>query len=121
MRTLFNSVLFLLVTALTFAYATTDVSGEWEVTIKTQEDELVQSMRIEQDGESLYVIMEEEMPGAEMEGEGTIKDNNIEWSVSRSTPQGQLIMSFSGKVEGDSMSGVVMIAEQGLRWTAVRK
>jgi hypothetical protein len=121
MKVLFNSVFFLLMVTLVFVYATTDVSGEWEVTIKTQEDELVQSMRIEQDGESLYVIMGEGMPGSEMEGEGTIKDNDIEWSVSRSTPQGQLIMSYSGSVDGDSMSGVVMVAEQGLRWTAVRK
>lgn len=120
MKVLFNSVLFLLMVTLVFVYATTDVSGEWEVTIKTQEGELIQMMGIEQDGESLSVVMAE--PGVEeMEGEGTIKDNNIEWSVSRSTPQGQLIMSYSGSVEGDSMSGLVMIAEQGLRWTAVRK
>jgi len=119
MKVLFNSVLFLLMVTLVFVYATTDVSGEWEVTIKTQEGELIQIMVIEQDGESLSVVMTE--PGVEMEGEGTIKDNKIEWSVSRSTPQGQLIMSYSGSVEDDSMSGLVMIAEQGLRWTAVRR
>ncbi len=121
MKQLFTTSFFLLILVFTFSYANTDVSGEWKVTIQTEETELTQNMKIEQDGESLQVIMEEGVPGAEMKGEGTIKDNEIEWTVSRSIPQGKLSMTYTGKVEGDSMSGTVIIANQSVEWTAVRK
>ncbi len=98
-----------------------DVSGTWEVTAQTQQGDWTSEMKIQQDGEKITVTMEG-FQGNEMKGEGTLKDNKIEWTVTISTQQGDFSISYTGTVEGDTMSGEAAIGDMGsMEWAANKK
>jgi hypothetical protein len=60
--------------------------------------------------------------GGEVKAEGTIKGNEIEWTITRSIPRGDFTITYKGKVEGNSMSGTVQMGDFGSReWTAKKK
>lgn len=81
-----------------------DVAGEWEMTTAGgRGGGQAQTFTIEQDGEKITVTMAGRM--GEMTGEGTIKDNKIEWTFTMETPRGDRTMAYTGTVDGDSMSG----------------
>ena len=98
-----------------------NVSGDWELTMETPRGEMTRDVHFEQEGENLTVTMESPR-GSEVTGKGTIKGNDIEWTVTRSTPRREFTMSYSGKVEGDTMSGEVQMGNFGtFEWKAKRK
>ncbi len=98
-----------------------DVSGTWEVTAQTQQGDWTSEMKIQQDGEKITVTMEG-FRGNEMKGEGAIKDNKIEWTVTISTQQGDFSISYTGTVEDDTMSGEAAIGDMSsMEWTAKKK
>lgn len=98
-----------------------DVSGTWEMTAQTQRGDWNSEMKIEQDGEKITVTMEG-FQGNEMKGEGVIKDNKIEWTVTMSTQRGDFSISYTGTVEGDTMSGEAQMGDFGsMEWTAKKK
>lgn len=114
------SILFLLVVSLNALEA--DVTGDWEITVNSpRRGERTSTMNIEQEGEKITVTMEG-MRGGEMKGEGTVKGNEIEWTVTRDTPRGEFTMTYKGKVEGDTMSGEAQMGDFGtMEWTAKKK
>ncbi len=99
-----------------------DVSGIWEITLQSpQRGDMTSEMKIEQDGEKITVTMEG-FQGDEMTGEGTIKDNKIEWTVTISTQRGDFSISYTGTVEGDTISGEAEIGDFGsMEWAAKKK
>ncbi len=98
-----------------------DVSGTWEMTTQGPQGERTAEMTIEQDGEKIKVTMPG-FRGDEMTGEGTVKDNTIEWTFSFSTQRGDMTLTYSGTVEGNSMSGQVQMGDFGaMDWTAKKK
>ena len=62
-----------------------DVSGEWEMTSEGRQGPQTQIFKIVQDGEKITITMQGRQ--GEMTGEGTIKDNAIEWKITRETPK----------------------------------
>jgi len=97
-----------------------DVTGDWELTMETRRGEMTRDINFVQEGENLTVTMEGR--GGEVTGEGTIKGNDIEWTITRSTPRGEMTMTYTGKVDGDTMSGEVQLGDFGsATWKAVRK
>jgi hypothetical protein len=111
----------LLLMTLGFGLQNIDVSGDWELTVKTQRGEFTQNVHFDQEGESLTVSMEGR-GGGEFTGEGTIKDHDINWTITRSTPRGEFTSTYTGKVEGDTMSGTAAMGQFGsIEWTAKRK
>jgi len=99
-----------------------DVAGEWELSSEGRQGPQTQTIKIEQDGEKITVTMEGRM--GEMTGEGTIKDNKIEWKVTRETQRGEFTSTYTGTVDGDTMSGEVQMGmgNMGAReWTAKKK
>lgn len=97
-----------------------NVSGDWEMTMEMRGREMTRNLHIDQDGEIITVTMEGRM--GEITGEGTIKGNKIEWSVTRSTQRGDMTMAYSGTVEGDTMSGEAQMGNFGsMEWTAKKK
>lgn len=97
-----------------------DVTGDWEMTVVTQRGERTSPVHFELDGEKITVTMEGRQ-GDEITGEGTLKGNEIEWTISRSTPRGDMTMVYKGIVEGDTMSGTVEMGDFGsFDWTAKR-
>jgi len=105
-----------------------DVSGEWEMTTQGMLGEQAFTITIAQDGENLTVTMPgTEVAGGEvgepMEAKGTIKGNEIQWTVVRETPRGSFEMVYTGTVDGDSMSGqmTMSMGDRTSDWTAARK
>lgn len=123
MSKIFSTFLFLILFFLIFSLRAqdVDVTGEWELTMETRRGEMTQEVIFAQEGENLTVTMTG-MRGDEVTGEGTVKEIQIEWTITRSTPRGEFSMSFTGTVEGDTMSGEVEIGNFGTNeWTAKRK
>ena len=108
-----------------------DVAGEWEMTTAGGRGGRggggggggAQTFTIEQDGEKITVTMEGRM--GEMTGEGTIKENKIEWTLTMETPRGNMQRVYTGTVDGDSMSGQSKMGMgENVReseWTAKKK
>jgi hypothetical protein len=98
-----------------------DVTGDWEMTTVTPRGERTQTVHFEQEGEKITVTMQG-MRGGEFTAEGTIQGNTIEWSLIRSTPRGDMTITYTGTVDGDTMSGEVEMGDIGsAEWKAVKK
>ncbi len=99
-----------------------NVAGEWEMTSEGRQGPRTTNIKIEQDGEKITVTMPGMRGGGEIKAEGTIKGNDIEWSITRQTQRGDMTISYKGKVEGNTMSGTVQMGDFGSReWTAKKK
>jgi len=98
-----------------------NVAGVWELSMEMGErGPMTQEMTISQDGEKIEVTMKS--PRGESKGAGTVKGNAIEWSITRTTPRGEMTSTYKGIVEGDKMSGEVAMGPMGsVKWTADRK
>jgi len=100
------------------SFGAVDVSGEWEMTSQSPRGEMIRTITIVQDGDKITVAMPSRQ-GDEITGEGTIKDNNIEWTINRSSGRGDFTMTYTGTVDGDTMSGEVAMGDRGsMEWTA---
>lgn len=98
-----------------------DVTGDWELTMETRRGEITRDVKFVQEGENLTVTMEGPR-GGELTGEGTVKGNDIEWTITRSTPRGEMKITYTGKVEGDTMSGEVQFGSfRSSEWKATKK
>ena len=101
--------------------AEVDVTGTWDLTTVTQRGDRTRPVEMKQQGEVLKVVMEGR-DGAKMEAEGTVKGDDIAWSITRETPRGKFTLSYTGKIEGDSMKGKVQMGDFGTGdWSAVKK
>jgi hypothetical protein len=97
-----------------------NVTGDWEITTQSPRGERTSDIHFEQEGEKLTVTMQ--LMREEVTAEGTVKGNKIEWSVTRETPRGEFTISYSGTVEGDTMSGEAQMGDFGtMEWTAKKK
>ena len=98
-----------------------DVSGIWDMTLKTDRGDWPTELTIEQEGEKIKVTMPG-FQGDEIEGEGTVKDNKIEFTFNISTQRGDFSVTYTGTIEGDTMSGEAAMGDFGtMQWTAKKK
>jgi hypothetical protein len=98
-----------------------NISGTWDLTTQTPRGERTSPAVFEQTGETLKVTMTSPR-GDEMTGTGTIKGQDVEWTITRTTPRGEMTMTYKGKVQGDTMSGEVQMGDFGAApWTAKKK
>ena len=104
------------------ALALADVSGTWEMTREGRDGPMTSDFTIEQDGSKIKVTMQGRQ-GGEMEGEGTIEGNTLQWTITRETQRGEFVMEYEGTVDGDSMSGTMIIVQMDreIEWTAKKK
>jgi hypothetical protein len=114
----FICILFLL--AISLSAQDINVTGDWEMTVTTPRGERTQEVNFKQEGEKLTVTMQGR--GGEVTAEGTVKGDEIEWTITRSTPRGEFKMTYTGKIEGDTMSGEVQMGDFGSgEWKAKKK
>ncbi len=107
-----------------------NITGTWEMTTTTQRGEQKRDITFKQDGEKLMVSMM--MPGrggaepTEIKGEGTVKGNDIEFKITRTTQRGEFTTTYKGTIVDDThlkgtqsmnMGGQEMTSD----WTAVKK
>lgn len=120
MKKLFSLVLAgLLVSAVVLAAA--NISGDWEMTVKTPQGDRTRPITFVQDGEKL-TVKSTGRNGQEMVSEGTVKGNDVEWTVVRTGPDGtEMKIVYKGKIDGDKITGTFEMRGQPVEWTAVRK
>ena len=94
------------------------VEGEWELTTKTKQGDVTWKVLFVQAGETLNVTMTGPK-GKEFKGNGTLKEDRIEWSVKLPTPKGDMNVTYAGLVQGETMAGDVQRGNLGKsEWTA---
>jgi hypothetical protein len=99
----------------------TDVSGAWNLVIETRHGEMTSTVKFVQEGDKLKVSMTGPR-GGETTGEGSIKGNEIQWSLLRDTSRGRLTVVYTGTVQGATMSGQADIADgRSAPWKAVKQ
>jgi len=114
------TIVILILLAVSLSAQEINVTGDWELTMETPRGERTSKIHFDQDGESITVNMSSSR-GGEVTAEGTIKGNEIEWTVTRSTPRGEMTMTYTGKVEGNTMSGEVNFGDRGqAEWKATK-
>lgn len=99
-----------------------NVTGDWELTVTTPRGERPpQTISLKQEAEKLTVTTTDPR-GGEIKGEGTVKGNEIEWTIIRTGQRGEMKMTYKGKIEGDTMSGQVQMGDFGsFDWKAAKK
>jgi hypothetical protein len=97
-----------------------DVTGTWELTLETPNGTSNPTAIFKQDGEKLTGTYKGRL--GERPLEGTVKANEIKFAITLDFQGQQFTLSYSGKVDGDSMSGTVDFGGQGSgNWSGKRK
>ena len=119
--------LLVVVVALVFGLASSalaeepaNVAGKWEMTSEGRQGPMTQTLTIEQKGETIKGTIQS--PRGETPFEGTVKGNKISFTVKRTRPDGvEMVIEYTGTVEGDSMKGTSKVGEFTREWTAKRQ
>jgi len=121
-KTVLLSLALALIVTSAVLLAAVNVTGDWEMTAKMRNgNERKSVITFTQDGEKL-TVKTTGRNGEEITGTGTVKGDDIEWSITRSGPQGEFTITYKGKVDGDKMSGTSQFGDRpGMEWSAVRK
>lgn len=98
--------------------ADANISGVWELTFANKNKA---DLTVVQDKQALKVTMK--LPDMRaIDGTGTIKGDEAEWSITLSSPRRSVKWIFRAKVEGDRMSGEARVGDAGTtKWTASKK
>lgn len=90
---------------------TANVNGEWNLTVETPNGTGTPSVIFKQDGETLTGNFKGRF--GESPVKGTIKGTDIKFSFTIS-PQGQdIVVEYTGTVDGDSMKGKAKFGDMG--------
>jgi hypothetical protein len=99
------------------AIAAEGVSGKWKMTSKSPRGERVSEITLEQTGEKL-VVNSKDREGNDVKSEGTVKAAEITWTMKRTTPNGEFVIVYKGKIDGKTMSGTTETPMGAGEWKA---
>jgi hypothetical protein len=88
------------------------VSGKWKMTTKSPRGERTYDVAMEQTGEKL-VVTSKDREGNDVKSEGTVKGAEITWTTKRTTPMGEMVIVYKGKLDGKAMSGTTDLGPMG--------
>ena len=109
----------LLVTA-PFALAQAGVAGAWKLTFQTDQGAIDADMTLKQDGEKVTGSLVS--PQGEAPLEGTYNGGKLVLSLSVDAQGQQLVITFNGALEKDTLKGDVDFGGFGsAQWSATRK
>ena len=118
-RTVSMRVCLTFVLAVLPAFAAEGVSGKWKMTSKSPRGERVSEITLEQTGEKL-VVSSKDREGNDVKSEGTVKGAEITWTMKRTTPNGEFVIVYKGKIDGKTMSGTTETPMGAGEWKAER-
>ena len=123
-KTLFgltSTVTFVLVfSMMAHAQAPASVAGKWIMMSNGSDGTAVSTMRLTQDGATIKGTMKPEN-GDELTIEsGTVKGQDVTFSVTRKGKNGDSKVEYKGTVSGDSMKGTFQQGQESVKWTAKR-
>jgi len=101
------------------AFAAEGVSGKWKMTSKSPRGERVSEITLEQTGEKL-VVASKDRDGNDVKSEGTVKAAEITWTMKRTTPNGEFVIVYKGKIDGKTMAGTTETPMGAGEWKAER-
>ena len=101
------------------AVAAEGVSGKWKMTSKSARGERVSDITMEQTGEKL-VVNSTDRDGNAVKSEGTVKGAEITWTMKRTTPNGEFVIVYKGKIDGKTMAGTTETPMGAGEWKAER-
>jgi hypothetical protein len=95
------------------------VSGSWDLSAPGRDGSVVtQTLTLQQDGSKLSGTLKSAR--GETPVTGTISGANITFSVTRSTPNGDMKVDYTGTVSGDAMKGRRTVMGNTADWTGQR-
>lgn len=95
------------------------VAGAWDLSTPGRDGNMMtQTLTLQQDGQKLSGTVKGQRGEAPVTG--TITGNNIAFSVTRSTPRGDMKIDYTGTVDGDSMKGTMTVMGNTVNWSAKR-
>ena len=118
-RTVSMLVCLTFVLAVLPAFAAEGVSGKWKMTSKSPRGERVSEITLEQTGEKL-VVASKDRDGNDVKSEGTVKAAEVTWTMKRTTPNGEFVIVYKGKIDGKTMSGTTETPMGAGEWKAER-
>lgn len=102
------------------AVAAVDVTGTWDVAVETPQGTMSLASTFKQDGEKLTGTQSSQMGDNTLEG--TVKGAGIAFVIVIDMQGQELRISYTGKIEGDSMSGSIEFGTFGTStWTAKKR
>lgn len=103
-----------------FLHAQADVSGTWDLTVETQQGTAHPSVTLLQSGERLSGDYHGRLGDSKVEG--TIRGNDIQFSVSLRFQDQTLAITYTGTADKDSMKGTVQFGDRGSgTWSGKRR
>lgn len=96
-----------------------DITGEWESTRETQQGTMTTTFTFEQDGGKLTGTLTSQRGDMEI-SDGTIEGNKISFKLVMTRGDSTIEMTYSGTVEGDTITGTMQTPRGEQPWTAQR-
>jgi hypothetical protein len=95
------------------------VAGSWDLSSPGRDGNVMtQTLTLQQDGTKLTGTLKGQRGEAPVTG--TISGTNITFSVTRSTPNGDMKIDYMGTVNGDAMKGTFTVMGNSRDWSAKR-
>ena len=88
------------------------VSGTWNLTVDSPRGSRNGTLELAANGATLKGMWSGERGDREISG-GTVEGSAVSWKVVISGPMGEMTMAFTGKLDGDTMSGEVVFGSFG--------
>ncbi len=97
-----------------------DVSGTWDFSVETPQGTMTLTSTFKQDGEKLTGTQSSQI--GETPLEGTIKGADIAFAIVIDMQGQQMTIAYTGKVDGETMSGTIEFGSFGAStWTAKKQ
>ncbi|MCL6480912.1 MAG: hypothetical protein K6U02_04225 [Firmicutes bacterium] len=94
-------------------------AGEWNLTMEGRQGTVTQTLKLEQDGDKVKGTLSG--PRGETPVEGTVKGNQISFTAKRQTPRGEMVIEYTGTLDGDTIKGTMGGGQFSREWTAKKK
>lgn len=97
-----------------------DVTGTWDMAVETPQGTMTLASTFKQDGEKLTGTQASQM--GELPLEGSVKGADIVFAVVFNMQGQDMTITYTGKIDGDTMSGTIEFGGFGLStWTAQKR
>jgi hypothetical protein len=110
-RKLIIAIIFVSAAVLAVAAQAKNVTGNWKLTIETPNGPGTPSLVLKQEGEKLTGTYKGRFGESPLEG--TVKGNEIKFTVKVNAQGNELAIEYAGTLEGDTMKGKVKFGEFG--------
>ncbi|MGC1187992.1 MAG: hypothetical protein WA871_11435 [Candidatus Acidiferrales bacterium] len=96
-----------------------NVAGAWQMTFEGRNGTVNQTLTLTQNGTNLTGTVHSDRGDSPVTG--TIAGSAIDFSIKRSTPNGDFTIEYKGTVTGDSMKGSFTMGQNSRDWSATRQ